>query len=141
MSGLVISMATAEAGVEKQGYPRILRVAHLENAEYQGTSEPSLGTPQNFQFKDELNGRETFEIFWMSASAGSPAGTLVTFEFRRRFDDDIRFLSSKIPFPVKGPQVARFNIDRGEGGPVTEWRARIVLRGHLLAEQTSASWR
>lgn len=85
-----------------------------------------------------------FLVHWDPADAGTPAGTVVQFEYRQQDPEKTRSLNVSYPFIVNTRRCATFKIT-GEafrtGGLVTAWRVRILNGGQVLAEQQSKSWR
>jgi hypothetical protein len=95
-------------------------------------------------FDNELaTGAETFEVVWSPPPAGLEAGAVVLFEYRHRDDEQVRRLTRKYAFPVEGERKATFVVksaDAPGAGPVGMWRVRLVYKGQVLAESTTANW-
>ena len=92
---------------------------------------------------DDARRGETFAIYWTAAGNGLPPGTTVMFEYVLENAPEIRALHIQYDFKTEGARKAVFTIpekDFRDGGQVKAWRARI-LRGRLLTEQTSPSWK
>lgn len=129
-------------GAQVQSRPRILRVERLVAADRSASPVP----PYLPKFMDDLApaAREVFNVYWTAPQPGLPAGTLLTFEYRQKRAERIKFLHVKYPFTVAGERKATFEIAgpaARAGGPVTAWRVRVVSGGRALAESVSESWR
>jgi hypothetical protein len=148
---LVISSAiafstgsTSEAGLLSNA-GRILKVERLRVPRQALIHNPSLQASRLPKFMDKHEGvpHEVFHVYWKAPREGTNPGMLVTFEYRQERGDGVRFLHVKYPLPVRGRHTTVFDIGSASGsryGAVTEWRARMVWRGWLLAETTSQIW-
>jgi hypothetical protein len=147
--GIMTALALTLAGVsaaQAQDRARILDVGRRDTGTRSGDFSSSLMSPRLPKFVDSGTavGREVFEVRWRAPAAGLPEQTLLTFEYRQEFSDRVRFLSIRYPFRAEGERTATFEITpeaRRRYGRVTAWRARVVLGGRILAEQSSKSWR
>ncbi len=125
---------------------QILDVNHEIESAADGDAPASLMPSRLPKFMDDMlvPARETFTIDWTALPPGLPAGVLVTFEYRQTEAEQVKFLYIKYPFSVRGDRRAAFEVSGDAldvGGRVTAWRARVVLRGRLLAERSSENWR
>ncbi len=144
MTGILVGAADSSIAAT-QNRARILRVEHVVDAGAAGANHSSLMASRLPKFSDATasSPRELFTVYWAPATA-VPAGTLVTFEYLQEASPHVQFLSTKYEWPVDGEERARFAIDVGgvrPAGRVTAWRARVVYRGRLLAENRSETWR
>ena len=144
MTGTLVGVADYSIAAT-QNRARILRVEHVVDAGAAGAENSSLMASRLPKFSDATTSspRELFTIYWEPAAA-VPAGTLVTFEYLQEASAHVQFLSMKYEWPGDGEEKALFAIDVGGARPagrVTAWRARVVYRGRLLAENRSETWR
>ena len=94
-------------------------------------------------FDDDARRGETFAVYWSAAGHGLPPGTTVMFEYVLENAPEIHALHIQYDFKTEGARKAVFTIpekDFRDGGLVKAWRVRI-LRGRLLALQTSPNWK
>jgi hypothetical protein len=126
--------------------PRILRVVDRPPPIGEAAASPSFNVLHIGKFADERTDVDghSFDVHWIPADGGSPAGTLVLFEYRQQDPTVVRRLEVKYPFRVNERRRASFKIS-GEafrqGGLVTAWRVRIMDGDNILAEEQSKSWR
>jgi hypothetical protein len=146
MTTALMSLAalTTEAA-QPRNRVQILCVEHVVDAGANAAWKSTLMSPQLPKFADATaaSPREIFTVFWEPTLA-APAGTMVTFEYVQEFSRHIQFLFMKYEWPVEEEEKAVFAIDVGgtrPAGRVTAWRARVVYRGRLLAENRSETWR
>ena len=144
LAGLICMAEPVAAANPARHRVRILRVDHVVDAGTPGW-DTSMMNSRLPKFADATASapREIFSVCWEPEIA-APAGILVTFELLQEHAPQVRFLSEKYDWVVDGEEKAVFRIDVGGTKPkgmVTAWRARVVYRGRLLAETTSATWR
>ncbi|HBA82632.1 MAG TPA: hypothetical protein DCZ95_00930 [Verrucomicrobia bacterium] len=134
-------------GVEarSQERPYIRRVDRTTASMDREIRSSSLMGSRMPKFLDERAGtRETFVVRWKAPRQGLDAGVLVLFEYKQGREDGVKNLHIKYPFRVAGERVSEFVVSEKaieRAGPLYAWRVRIVLRGRLLAEERSASWK
>lgn len=141
---LLLSAATVPAQVRASGEARIVGVEHTFELEPIVNKSASIMSDPMPKFVEESRlTREVFSVTWKASDGGIEAGAVLIFEYRQKFAKGIRNLQVKYPFTVDGARQSTFVIPGKNvkaGGIVTAWRVRLVLRGRLLAEQTSSSW-
>ncbi len=103
---------------------------------------PQSGSLMPKFFDDDARRGETYAIYWSASGNGLPAGVTVLFEYVLEHAPEVHALHIQYDFKTEGARKAVFTIpekDFRDGGNVKAWRVRL-LRGRLLAEQTSPNW-
>ncbi len=104
---------------------------------------PQAGAQLPKFFEDDARRGATFVVYWTATGHGLPPGATVMFEYVLEDAPEIHALHVQYDFKTEGARKAAFTIpekDFRDGGKVKAWRVRI-LRGRLLASQTSPNWK
>ncbi len=86
---------------------------------------------------------ESVSVEWFAHSPGIPPGVLVMLETVSDRIPTVKNRIYRMPAKSEGAQSHLFDIPEDEtlaAGAVTDWRARIVWRGRVLASRTSPGW-
>jgi hypothetical protein len=125
--------------------PWIIRVDRRAISTDYTIRSPSLMGERMPKFINERSGvKETFVVRWKAPNQGLDAGVVVLFEYKQGQGDGVKSLHIKYPFRVTGERASEFIVSEQATlryGQVYAWRARIILRGRLLAESHSAQWK
>lgn len=95
------------------------------------------------QASDTADEAERVSVEWFAHSPGIPPGVLVMLETISDRLPTVKNHIYRMPIKSEGTQSHLFDIPEDEtrtDGPVTDWRARIVWRGRVLASRTSPGW-
>lgn len=134
------------APVYAQRAARILRVEERRPPMGEAAASPSFNALHLDKFSDERIDADghLFFVHWQPPEGGSPAGTVVRFEYRQEDPKVVKKLEVAYPIRTNERRRATFKITGKalrQGGIVTAWRVRILEDGKVLAEDQSESWR
>ena len=122
----------------------LARILEVNRATTSGTPHgPAQLQMPKFLSTDAPVDGDAYRVTWEPLSRALPVGVQVTFEYTQQRASGVKSLMLQYPFAVRERRTATFRIaDRAYqlGGPVADWRVRVVRDGRVLAEKTSAYW-